>query len=547
MKKFEFTSPEGKKYEVTAPDSATEDQAFAVLQSQLKVAPTPRRETTVGEDIQNFGVGLASGAARIGRGLASAPKLVGLPPIGGQKWIDESRQAWDQVMKGRELSGTDPEGKQDRGFAGSAGEFTAELAGTAGVPGGKAVKYLPRALRWMKGKTGAAAAEGAAAGVMTGEGEWSDAGLGAGGGVVGQKLVQGVGRVLRGAKQTPQAEELRKMGIDVTAGQGSTGVIHALEEASQYLPVAANAVRRQRARPYDQFRGKVAESFQPDQFPMTARGPKTQPRGANMDEMIVNAEGDINKHLSGALDNKGRAFIEDEPFRADMSELFLRPTHVVGDSEASSVARYVNDQLNPGRREGQWSGRHLAQIRDNVLRQAESTSKPEVSRMLHDVAEKIEQMLYRQSPEYQIINESMRRPKANLRTAKDAASGAVAQGQFGVAQLAAAAERTNNPELRELARKAATVLEDDLKRGGTGVRTAIGVAALASGYGLGGPWGASTTAAVPAALYLGLGTRRGQRVVSGQLKAQKKLAEILRKHPTAGATVGGLSADELGD
>jgi hypothetical protein len=40
-KTFQFTSPEGKSYEITGPDDATQDQAFGILQKQIGAPPPP--------------------------------------------------------------------------------------------------------------------------------------------------------------------------------------------------------------------------------------------------------------------------------------------------------------------------------------------------------------------------------------------------------------------------------------------------------------------------------------------------------------------------
>jgi hypothetical protein len=40
MPTFEFTSPEGKSYEIEGPEGATQEQAFGILQQHLGAAPT---------------------------------------------------------------------------------------------------------------------------------------------------------------------------------------------------------------------------------------------------------------------------------------------------------------------------------------------------------------------------------------------------------------------------------------------------------------------------------------------------------------------------
>lgn len=550
-KTYEFTAPNGKTYEITGPDSATAEQAFAVLQQQM----TPqKRETSIGEDIvegaADFGRGLITGAAGIGRGILQAPKLVGLPPIGGQEFIDNSKGAAERVAKHGHFSGLNLEGQRnEKTFMGSAGEFTSELAATGGVGGlvrKGAAMYLPRAAAALsKAPTTMAAIEGAGAGVLTGDGNWSDVGIGAGGGVLGQKLVQGGGAILRGAKQTPQAEALRRQGIDVTAGQGSTGIIHGLEEAAQYLPISANAVRAQRARPYEQIRQRVAREAQPPADPMLPGPvtPQVAPRGGNMDEILANARSGFQQRYDDVI--KGKVFEEDAAFAKEIADYILHPPHTLSDSQLTGVARFVNDQLNPGRRQGGWTGEQLTVIRQNLERQANSSTNPQVAQSLHDISDKIMEMMARQSPEVGKVHATMAPAYKNLVTAENAARSVPAQGNFGVAGLANAAEQTHNSGMRRFAREAATVLADDLKRGGAGVRTAIGVGALAGSGLYGGSHGVASTAAVPTSLYLLLGTKTGQKLASGQFKSQKQLAEFLRKHPTAGSSTGAVSAQDL--
>ena len=82
MPVFEVTAPNGKVYEVNAPDGATEDQAIAYMQGQLQkkqyfqtpdYAEAP--ETTLGGHAKEFLKGMGSGAIGLaetaGTGFAS--------------------------------------------------------------------------------------------------------------------------------------------------------------------------------------------------------------------------------------------------------------------------------------------------------------------------------------------------------------------------------------------------------------------------------------------------------------------------------------------
>lgn len=545
-KTFEFTAPDGKTYEVNAPDSATEEQAFAVLQSQLGSAaaqPAPKAPETsllqdVGQGVADLGMGLLSGASNVGRGVLALPKLVGLPPVGGQDWHDESARKTKELMK-------------DRGILGSAGELASEIAGTAGFGGpvARGASMLPKALGFAsRSPVTKAAVEGAGAGAVLGQGEWTDVGTGAAGGAVGQKVIGGLSKVLsQPAKQTPQAEQLRRAGVDVTAGQGSSGgLVKSLEEASQYLPGAANPIRQQREQPYKQIRDMVARDVQPPLNPLKPGSPKSIPHGGSMDEVLVQARDDMGKMYDGVL--KDKTFRPDAELDQVLADIHLSPKYTLADSNRSILARYMTDHLQEGRKAGGWTGEQMSVIRRNIDTKAAQQTNPEMAQALRDASDELLAMMSRQDADVGKVYQSLKGPYANLKTAEAAAKDAVNQGEFGVAALARAGESTGNQSMRNLGRLAATALKDDLNKGGTGLRTALGISGLGIGYAGGGAQGAAGTLALPGAMYLGLGTRTGQRVMSGQLKSQKKLAEFLRQNPEFGATTGAVAAvDTFGE
>lgn len=69
MPTFEFTSPDGKTYEVNGPDGSTKEQAFAHLQGQIGGASQPEKPSSIVDAIRAIPGGLAQGVAG----------LVGLP------------------------------------------------------------------------------------------------------------------------------------------------------------------------------------------------------------------------------------------------------------------------------------------------------------------------------------------------------------------------------------------------------------------------------------------------------------------------------------
>lgn len=68
MTEFVFTSPEGKKYRISGPDGATQEEAFQILQNQISGPPSG--ETTFRGAMSEINKGL-------GRGLTALPMAVG--------------------------------------------------------------------------------------------------------------------------------------------------------------------------------------------------------------------------------------------------------------------------------------------------------------------------------------------------------------------------------------------------------------------------------------------------------------------------------------
>lgn len=511
--------------------------------------PAPQRQRSMGDYAGDLAVGALRGAANVGTGVLSLPKLVGLPPIGGQEFIDDTTRRWNDLYAGKTQLDSSA-GQGPRSAVAPVANFVTEVAGTAGVPGSRILqgaKFLPKAVQ--TSRAGAAALEGAASGAVLGQGEWDEVGIGAGSGVVGQKLVQGAGRMLfNPAKQTPQAEQLRRMGVQVTAGQGSQGhtFVKAVEEASQYLPGPANAVRRMREEPYHQLRNIVAGDIQPPTNPLQPQSGRMMPVGQSMDEVIANARREMSAQYDNVL--QGKTFVEDAQLAQELADASLTPRWVLSESQRGALARFINDQLNPGRTVGGWPGEHLSKIRQAFDAKAASMTNPEMAGALREVSDNILLAMARQSPEVGQVYKALEIPYRNLKTAELAAKNATAQGDFGVAALAQAGEQTHNNQFRDLGRLAATAMKDDINRGGQGLRTALGIAALGGAGYLGGTPGATGAVAVPTALYLGFGTRAGQKYLSGQYKWQKKMADLLRQHPDAGSATGAaLGVNLLGD
>lgn len=161
MPDFEFTSPEGKSYSVSGPAGATKEQAFAILQAQLKGTPAakPEQSTTayVGSMFGRGALGtaepmLTAAGQRIIPGPVSElttfvrgalSKLA--PHLYGESPTQRIQQAEEKVLPVQNVQPTQAHPGTVRDLAGRA----AYLLGAGAIPGAgeaRAIESLPQAI-----------------------------------------------------------------------------------------------------------------------------------------------------------------------------------------------------------------------------------------------------------------------------------------------------------------------------------------------------------------------------------------------------------------
>jgi hypothetical protein len=133
MADFEVTSPDGKRFVVSAPEGATQEQVLSYAQSQFDASSKKPSAVDklkglagdVGDYYKNVGMGALRGAARIGETL--------LTPFGGK---DERRASIEGFFK---------ENADPNSIAFQGGDIASQVAGTAGVGGvlAKGVRAVP--------------------------------------------------------------------------------------------------------------------------------------------------------------------------------------------------------------------------------------------------------------------------------------------------------------------------------------------------------------------------------------------------------------------
>lgn len=209
MPTFEFTSPEGKTYEVSGPDGATREQAFGILQQQMASGQAKSVEPSV---IQRAGQALNAAPAYLGRqlGLTARSALEG-PAEAAQIVTEPVRRLVTDPLIGRT---TQPLGATASQFADTLGlpkpETPAERVAASGTKmmagsaaGAPALQLLgvPGAMNALAAQFGGAAGAGVG-GQLSKEAGGSELGqLGASvlGGLAGAPMVMGLAQGIEAA------------------------------------------------------------------------------------------------------------------------------------------------------------------------------------------------------------------------------------------------------------------------------------------------------------------------------------------------------------
>ena len=247
MADFTFTSPEGKKYTVSGPQGATKDQAFGILQQQLKIS-------------QPAG-GAASGKIPSPEPMGAGEQFMtglGNPLVGARQLYSHIAEQPEQTKKVDEAVKQRQAEIQRRGGLG--------LAGTAG----EMVGTLPAMAAGPAGALAGGAIGGALAGAaqpVTDNDYWSQKtndtllggvfGLGTGG------AIRTLGALI-GPNLRPAARALMDSGVQLTPGQMAGGMARRVEEAFKSLPIFGSFVRGAEGRGIEGFnRAVLNQSLEP--------------------------------------------------------------------------------------------------------------------------------------------------------------------------------------------------------------------------------------------------------------------------------------------
>lgn len=497
--------------ELEARENATERRA----QPERRAAPEMGL-------LEKIGRGALGGAAELGQGILSLPKVVGLPPVGGEDFMQRSIEGRKTLTEGA-------------GVPGQIAGMATQMAGTAGLGGVRGVTMLPRVLRPI--------AEGALGGLVTSP---EAQGMGAGVGAIGGGVAGSASRLMGGLiPQTPTAARLEARGVPVTAGQGAdpTSMMgrayQGVESGSTYLPVVGRMVQRQRDMPTEVMRVQTAKvtDFPPQhaQLQTYRPGPKD-----TIDQQVMARKADYENAYTNAANGKSIVVPQDF-FDVTLANIQRQPkTHVLGKERRdfnNTIEQYLRTAVNESG--GVVDGPTLMSVRSRLGEEAAGAVDKKLRRAYYQAQKELDKLIAVQEPQLAQFIKDLAPGYHALMTMEEAAKKASAEGAFSSRQLANAAQKTGNRPLREMARAIeATAPTEKSSRYQSAI--SAGLLTLGGGGALFGPEGTAGAMAgtlAPAALLMG--TRGGQRFLRGDLPYQQMMGQRLRQFaPSAGVLSG---------
>ena len=510
MPRYEVTSPDGKRWEVEAPDGATQDQVLAYAQQQWK-APE-QKGSGIAQGLGNLAAGAVRGAGSIGATLL-APFDVAKDALAGKGLSLESNRERRKAMdEGLGMMGAETDSLLYKG-----GKLAGEIAGTAGA-GGAVANVLGRtgmvsapalaAIR-TSGFTAPGAGIGTrmAGGAVTGAASAGlvnpeDAGMGAmvGGVLPGAtKLAgmagRGVGNALRGPAVTPEVAALAKraatLGIDIPADRiAQSKPLDALASGLNYVPFSGRAGTE--ARMSEQLNRALSKTFGQD--------------SSNVTQALRKADGVLGAKFDSFL--RSNTVRVDQRFMEDLADAANMALKELPGDQAKVIGNQV-DEIIAKAGSGAIDGQAAYNIK-RTLDRIGARNSPEAWYAL-DLKKKLMEALNRSvgQAEAKGFAELRQQYGAMLDLQKLAKNGA--EGEISVARLANM-KNIRNPQMQELADIAAQFVKPREGQHGAMQRAVVGPGAAAAA----GPGGLLGGAAVGRGLNAALNSNAARGLLLGE-------------------------------
>lgn len=504
MPKYDITGPDGKTFEINAPDGATEAEVLAYAQKNFKMAAAPAapvKERTIGEKIGqgigNIVAGGVRGAGSIGATLMypvdkaqdmyhgdRAPTVEGL--ISGKQQLsrnEERRKAMD--------TGLGHMGAETDSFLYGAGKLGGEIAGTAGM-GGLLGQGLVRAAPVLGMSTpvaanlaNAVATGGFRAGTTTGLANAgtrvlggainggvsagmvnpADIGLGAGIGAAlpGAAKVLGaagrkIGSTLSGGGIKPEvkvlAERAAQLGIDVPADRiANSKPLNAVAAGLRYVPLSGRTATEDAMQ--SQLNTALSRTF-----------------GQNSDNVTMalrKAQSELGGEFDRVLQNN--TVRVDSRFLDELVEHEQTAMRELGSDQANIISRQIDEIMSKGE-SGEINGQAAYNIK-RILDRIGKRNSPEghyATELRKSLMGALDRSL---SPEASAAFATTRKQYGNMLTLEKIAQNG-ADGDVSIARLANM-KNIGNKDLQELADISAQFLKPRMSEHGAAQRAAAGL------------------------------------------------------------------------
>lgn len=215
---------------------------------ETQPAPVTEPQTDSGDLLAGYGRGLRdpidAGAQLLPRALSTLFSAGGLLPNELSDFFRSEAERVDALVKEEEERYQKERG--EKGF--DTGRLVGNILNPANIAVGLRAVQGAKAL----GKTGQAAISGGAVGALTPvtEGDFAEEkakqiGIGAIGGVAGEKVIGAAGKVLAPARES--IKKMRELGVKGTLGQKLGGMFKSVEEFAKFIPLVGGAIDERQA------------------------------------------------------------------------------------------------------------------------------------------------------------------------------------------------------------------------------------------------------------------------------------------------------------
>lgn len=548
MPDFEITTPDGRKFIVTAPEGASQDDVMRYAREN-----TPPALERTGEPIGRMG--------RFMQGLGDIPAgfeqfLANVIPDSAKSIVNRATE-YGKAVPGLALTSqmvgqVAPREEANAKVTEREADYQARLkaSGVDGTDwarlGGQVVSSLPAAVipgaNTYLGAAGIGALTGAGLSGLSpvpnaddsyGYEAAKNAVMGGVGGAVGGVAGKALGSVIA-PRIDQNVRTLADAGVELTPGQIVGGTARKIEDVATSIPIVGTGVANAQRRSLESFNRAVANEVL---SPIGETVPKTTPAGraliAQVDDAISNAYNTAHA--------KVKPFTPDRQFVQDFQT--LKSVNTLFADEATYFRKFFNDQILPEMSGGPMNGQTAQRISSMLKREARQFSQSQdvaqqkLGAAFRETVDVFDDLLARTNP---AVAPDIK--KANAAFARlirmEAATGSTgaAEGVFTAPQFQAAVRRSDmSPRKGEFARgralmqnlsdPARAVLPSTVPDSGTPIRSAVGLGAGALTSGMIDP--------ALAATYLGT-TALGRAAYSEPMTRMFRAAALARRPEIVG-------------